>query len=67
MNEIKSFCETKNLSSRINLKLPKRERKTRTKRDARGQDTYSITLDMFKSGLSIEEIAEVARDGDQHD
>jgi ATP-dependent DNA helicase RecQ len=55
---VKDYCDRNNLASRINLKSPKRERKTRTKRDANGQDTYSISLDMFKSGLSIAEIAE---------
>jgi ATP-dependent DNA helicase RecQ len=54
---VKNYCEINNLESRINLKSPKRERKTRAKRDAGGQDTYSISLDMFKSGLSISEIA----------
>ena len=58
LNEIKSHCERENLASRINLKSPKVERKSRTKRDASGQDTYSQTLDMFKSGLSVPEIAE---------
>jgi ATP-dependent DNA helicase RecQ len=55
---IVDYCEMNNLSSRINLKSPKRETKTRTKRDAGGQTTYDVTLDMFKSGLSIPEIAE---------
>jgi len=58
LREIKSYCERNNLASRINLKTPKIERKSRTKRDANGQDTYHISLDMFKSGLSIAEIAE---------
>lgn len=59
LQEIKDYCENENLDSRIDLKSPKRERKVRTKRDERGGDTYSATFDMFKSGLSIEEIAEV--------
>ncbi len=58
LSEIKSFCENANLDSRINLKSPKREAKTRTKRDASGQTTYEVTLDMFNSGLSISKIAE---------
>ncbi|MDQ3712558.1 MAG: DNA helicase RecQ [Acidobacteriota bacterium] len=58
LREIKRYCETNRLASRINLKTPKREPKKRTKRDADGSDTYSISLDMYKSGLSIEEIAE---------
>jgi ATP-dependent DNA helicase RecQ len=58
LREIKSYCANKNLASRIDLKSPKHERKSRTKRDVDGNDTYHISLDMFKSGLSIEEIAE---------
>ncbi|MDQ3323125.1 MAG: DNA helicase RecQ [Acidobacteriota bacterium] len=59
LREIEVYCENNNLESRIDLKSPKRERKVRTKRDERGNNTYDTTLDMFKSGLSIEEIAEV--------
>ncbi len=55
---IADHCAENNLTSRINLKSPKREPKTRTKRDEKGQTTYDVTLDMFKSGLSIDEIAE---------
>jgi ATP-dependent DNA helicase RecQ len=56
--EIKGYCGRNQLESRIDLKLPKRDRKSRTKRDERGNDTYHISLDMFKSGLSLDEIAE---------
>ncbi len=52
------YCDANNFDSRIKLKSPKRETKTRTKRDASGQTTYDVSLDMFKSGLSIKEIAE---------
>ncbi|MBA3631271.1 MAG: DNA helicase RecQ [Acidobacteria bacterium] len=55
---IKDYCEINNLESRISLKTPKREPKKRTKRDADGNDTYNISLKMFKSGASIAEIAE---------
>lgn len=58
LREIRDYCRNNNLESRIDLKSPKRERKIRTKRDERGNDTYDVTLDMFKSGLSIAEIAE---------
>ncbi len=51
------YCERNDLESRINLKTPKREPKTRTKRDEKGQTTYDVSLDMFRSGLSISEIA----------
>ncbi|CAN5406719.1 DNA helicase RecQ [soil metagenome] len=55
---IKDYCENNKLASRINLKMPKREPKKRTKRDADGNDTYTVSLKMFKSGASIAEIAE---------
>jgi ATP-dependent DNA helicase RecQ len=58
LREIKKYCERNNLESRIELKSPKRERKTRTRRDSTGGDTFSVTLDMFRSGMAIEEIAE---------
>ncbi len=55
---IVDYCDRNNLNSRINLKSPKREIKTRTKRDASGQTTYDVSLDMFKSGMSVDEISE---------
>ncbi|MGI8555329.1 MAG: RQC domain-containing protein, partial [Pyrinomonadaceae bacterium] len=55
---ITDYCDRNNLQSCINLKTPKRETKKRTIRDASGQTTYGVSLDMFKSGLSIAEIAE---------
>ncbi len=55
---ILEYCEINNLESRINLKTPKVELKKRTKRNAKGESTYSISLEMFKSGLSVNEIAE---------
>jgi ATP-dependent DNA helicase RecQ len=58
LKEIRGYCEIHQLESRIQLKVPKRERKTRTKRDANGDDTYSISLDMFKSGMAVKDIAE---------
>ncbi|MCA1623465.1 MAG: DNA helicase RecQ [Acidobacteria bacterium] len=59
LREIKNYCRVNKLESRINLKIPKRERKSRTKRDEHGNNTYEISLDMFKSGLSIAGIAEM--------
>lgn len=58
LESIADYCDANNLTSRINLKTPKREPKTRTKRDEKGQTTYDVSLDMFNSGLSIAEIAE---------
>lgn len=54
---IKNYCEENNLDSRIGLKTPKREKKQRTKRNEKGQNTYQITLEMFLAGMEISEIA----------
>jgi ATP-dependent DNA helicase RecQ len=54
---IVDYCEIKKLDSRMNLKHQKREPKKRTKRNLQGEDTYSISLKMFRSGLSVDEIA----------
>jgi ATP-dependent DNA helicase RecQ len=58
LREIRTYCKINGLASRINLKSPKRETKSRTKRDADGNSSYDVSLDMFNSGLSIQEIAE---------
>ncbi len=57
LNEVRNYCRKNNLVSRIDLKSPKRERKPRTKRDGDGRDTYQKSLDLFRDGLSIPEIA----------
>ncbi len=57
LENITDYCDIHNLKSRIDLKTPKRQPKTRTKRNEKGEDTYTISLKMFKSGASIEEIA----------
>jgi len=56
--EIDNYCVEKKLASRIDLKSPKRERRVRTKRGGNGLDTYQLSLKMFLSGQSIDEIAE---------
>jgi ATP-dependent DNA helicase RecQ len=58
LRAVKEYCRENGLSSRIELKTPKREPKRRTKRNADGDDTYTITLKMFRSGSSVEQIAE---------
>ena len=57
LNEIRNYSVRNSLVSRIDLKSPKRERKPRTRRDVNGKDTYRTSLDMFRDGLSIPEIA----------
>jgi ATP-dependent DNA helicase RecQ len=55
LSEIIAYCDKHDLDSRIRLKAPKR--KTRTKRNSRGEDTYAISLRMFLSGVSVSAIA----------
>jgi ATP-dependent DNA helicase RecQ len=57
LRAIKDYCLQHNEVSRIALKSPKRERKARTRRDARGKDTYQISYELFRDGRSIPEIA----------
>ncbi|MEQ1924298.1 MAG: RecQ family ATP-dependent DNA helicase, partial [Pyrinomonadaceae bacterium] len=57
LSEIKGYCLKNSLVSRIDLKSKKRERKVRTKRDIAGKDTYHTSLDLYRDGRSITEIA----------
>ena len=57
LGEITRYCLANSLSSRIDLKSPKRELRKRTKRDVLGKDTYHTSLDMYRDGRSIPEIA----------
>ena len=58
LQTIKQYCLENDEKSRIDLKTPKREPKKRTKRNAVGENTYDISLKMFRGGMSVEEIAE---------
>ena len=55
--DIRSYCKRKQIKSRMDRKVVKRERKARTKRNSHGDDTYTTSLKMFRSGRSFEEIA----------
>lgn len=55
LSVVVEFCQENELNSRINLKAP--QRKKRTKRNMKGEDTYKTSLRMFKSGKSVEEVA----------
>ena len=57
LHEIRNYCKRKGLSTRIDQKIQKRERKQRSKRDRNGEDTYSISLRMFRSGMTVDKIA----------
>jgi ATP-dependent DNA helicase RecQ len=41
------------------LKQPKREKKQRSRRNEKGQSTYDVSLEMFREGFSVDEIARV--------
>ena len=58
LEKINAYCVQNKLASRVHLKPGKGRQKNRTKRTANGKDTYRISLEMFRSGLSIREIAE---------
>lgn len=54
LEDIKAYCKSNNLSSRISAKIPKRERR---QREENVSDTKSYTLQLFKEGKNISEIA----------
>lgn len=54
LEDIKAYCKSNNLSSRISAKIPKRERR---QREENVSDTKSYTLHLFKEGKNISEIA----------
>jgi len=54
---IKDYCEENQLESRIERKIPKRERKAGTRRSSDGSNTFEISLSMFQQGASISQIA----------
>ena len=56
LNSIRAYCKKNDLESRIELKAAKR--KARTKRNNRGEDTYAISLRLFKEGNSISQVAD---------
>ncbi len=58
MKEIHTYCTLNELETRIHLKAPKRERKSKPKRSSSSDDTYGISFDMFKAGVRIADIAE---------
>lgn len=57
LRAIKDYCLKNNLVSQIDLKSPKRANRQRTKRDGNGKDTYRISLELFRDGRSIADIA----------
>ena len=59
LDRINQYCEKNRLDSRIDLKAAKRERKSRPKGHKDGTDTYSISLNLFREGNSVAEIAKL--------
>ena len=57
LNIIQVFCKANNLSSQIDKKIPKRERKKKDS-DETKEASYKISLALFKEGLSVAEIAQ---------
>lgn len=57
LRAVVDYCRRNGLESRMSLKTAKRERPARTKRDASGRDTYRVSLDMYRSGRSVADIA----------
>ena len=55
--EIVKYCRDHHLGSRMAAKSPKRERRPRIRRDTSGRDTYRISLDMYRAGRPVAEIA----------
>ncbi|HCL05522.1 MAG TPA: DNA helicase RecQ [Chitinophagaceae bacterium] len=54
---VQDYCNEQGIDTRIELKQPKRERRTSAARE-RETDTKKISLDLFKNGMSVEAIAE---------
>ena len=57
LNEIRKYCDRNGLSTRTGLKQSSRGRKVRTRRGQDGRSTFDISLEMFRAGKSIDDIA----------
>lgn len=57
LEQVQDYCNEQGLDTRIELKQPKRERKTKQPRE-RETDTKKISLDLYQSGITIADIAE---------
>ncbi|MEO6454131.1 MAG: RecQ family ATP-dependent DNA helicase, partial [Ginsengibacter sp.] len=60
LQAVQQYCTEHKLQTRIDLKQPKRERRTRpaTPAGQRVNSTFQISYDLYKQGKSINEIAE---------
>lgn len=57
LEQVQDYCNEQGLDTRIELKQPKRERKTKQSRE-RETDTKKISLDLYQNGMSVADIAE---------
>lgn len=57
LEAIRGYSQKAGLSSRIGQKVTIRKPKSRTKRDSNGYDTFTVSLQMFRSGMPVAEIA----------
>ncbi len=57
LEQVQDYCNEQGLDTRIELKQPKRERKTKQPRE-RETDTKKISLDLYQNGMSVADIAE---------
>jgi ATP-dependent DNA helicase RecQ len=57
LSEIRSYCSRNQLVSRMDLKRAPRGRRKQTKREPGKKDTYQTSLDMFREGKSVAQIA----------
>ena len=59
LDVVLNYCKKNNLQSRILNKTPKRQRKTGASRSSEKSDTKMESLELFKSGKSVAEIAAI--------
>ncbi|MBK9215343.1 MAG: DNA helicase RecQ [Chloracidobacterium sp.] len=57
LNGIKAYCSKNSLTTRMDLNASSRARKSRTRRGPDKRSTFEVSLDLFRSGMSVEQIA----------
>jgi ATP-dependent DNA helicase RecQ len=57
LTEIQNYCSRHGLTTRSDLKQSSRARKRRTRRGPDNRSTFEVSLDLFREGKSIEEVA----------
>ncbi len=54
---VQTYCVPLGLASRMKLKTRQRSRKSRTAKNANGQSSFEVSLELFESGMTPAEIA----------